>query len=120
MNRRTFSILCLAAVPVWAAAQALPPSLSKTWTAVTRPGMALGGSIVLGKKGELSLEPEGHDPVKGTWKVEGRDTLVFDVPEADGVARVQFKLEKGKLYLTYENGEVQEFKAKAPKAQQKK
>lgn len=127
MNRRNFStFLLLGTSPLLAlakpgaAASAQPSALAKRWKAISRPGNALGGSITLAADGTLTLSPEGHEPATGTWKVPAGNTLVFSVPEAGGEARMTFKVTKTKLWLTYENGDVQEFSVEARPAATRK
>lgn len=86
-----------------------------TWKSVTHDKGALPGLITFQPGGELSMQPVGFALQTGKWKrlESKRNTLVLTLTDV-GSTEVGYRTKGGKLVLTYDNGNSQEFK-KQPK-----
>jgi hypothetical protein len=93
------------------------------WVSSERTAVVAPGVMTLTARGEITLAPEGFDPLKGTYKVQGR---FIDITTDKGRAALIYSIKKDTMYVEYENGAVQNFTKKkldvtpsAPPAQQK-
>jgi hypothetical protein len=80
--------------------------LAGAWVSTERTSVVAPGTMTFTEKGDITLAPEGFDPLKGTYTVQGQ---FIDVTTDRGRATLIYKIEKDKMALEYENGSVQNF-----------
>lgn len=104
-----FRNLLIAALAALCVVPALADSrLVGRWNSLDANNHALRGTITIQKEGAAVLAAEGQPVLTGTWSEPGPGELVFAMGEY-GTANLKYSLDKGRLVLTYDNGNVQTF-----------
>jgi hypothetical protein len=94
------------------AAKAVSKDVVGVWVSTERTTVVAPGTMTLSANGEMILAPEGFDPLKGTYKVQGQ---FLDLTTDRGRATLIYKIDKDTMFVEYENGSVQSF-TKQPSA----
>jgi hypothetical protein len=102
--------LILALALSLAATLAQAGGLEGTWRSSDTTGGAAPGTLILGAKGKLTMQPDGFEALLGTWKKDGA-LLVFTI-EGKGEAVVAYVVKADTLALQYSNGLRQAFQRK--------
>lgn len=93
-----------------AATLAQAGGLEGTWRSNDTTGGAAPGTLVLGTKSKLTMQPDGFEAMTGTWKKDGA-LLVFAIP-GKGEAVVAYLVKADTLALQYSDGLRQSFHRK--------